>query len=306
MSMARNIFASSTSAIEKKHFGDTDNKGFRCLPRNNATSKTWFAGSKFRLFVAGCCIVILGACATPPANDPEAMAEWQATNDPLESLNRGIFEVNLTLDRALIRPIAVGYRWVFPDFMRDAIENVLANLSEPLNIANAVMQGNFDRASTATGRLLVNSTLGIAGLIDVADTMGLKPIDEDFGQTLAIWGSGEIAYLVLPVLGPSSFRDGLGQGVDFFLNPLNYALDNAGLEWVGWTMTAINGIDQRSRSIELLDEIERGSVDFYAAIRSLYRQRREDLIKNGNPSGVDPFFGHSEDFLDDSELSYVN
>lgn len=306
MSMVLNIFAFRTSAIAKKRFGDKDKKGFRCLPRNNAISKTWFTGSRFRLFVAGCCIAILGACATPPANDPEAIAEWQATNDPLEPFNRGIFEVNLALDRALIRPIAIGYRWVFPGFLRDAIENVLDNLSEPLNFANAVMQGNFDRASTAAGRLLVNSTLGIAGLIDVADTIGLKPIDEDFGQTLAIWGSGEIAYLVLPVLGPSSFRDGLGQGVDFFLNPLNYALDNAGLEWVGWTMTAVNGIDQRSRNIEVLDEIERSSVDFYAAIRSLYRQRRADLIKNGDPSGVDPFLGHSEDFPDDSELSYVN
>ena len=109
---------------------------------------------------------------------------------------------------------------MFPDFMRNAIKNVIGNLGEPLNFANAVLQGHFDRAGTAAGRLLVNSTAGVAGLIDVADTIGLKPVEEDFGQTLAVWGSGEGAYLVLPLLGPSSVRDGLGQGVDFLVNPL--------------------------------------------------------------------------------------
>ena len=306
MLMVCNIFRSYASATAKKLSGGADKKGFKCLPKNNVTLKAWLSGFRVRLFFVGCCVALLGACATPPSGDPEAYAEWQATNDPLEPLNRGIFDVNVAVDRALIRPLAKGYRWVFPNFMRDAIKNVMDNLGEPLNFANAVLQGRFDRAGKAAGRLLVNSTVGVAGLIDVADTIGLRPVDEDFGQTLAVWGSGEGAYLVLPILGPSSVRDGLGQGVDFFVNPLYHALDNAGLEWIGWTMAAVNGIDQRSRYIEMLDEIERSSVDFYAAIRSLYRQRREDLIKNGDASSVDPFFGHSEDFLDDSELSYVN
>ena len=277
--------------------------------RNNniSNARLRVTGTTMRLFVASCCcLAVLGACATPPTGNPEALAEWEATNDPLEPLNRGIFDANLALDRVLFRPIAIGYRWVFPNFMRGAIRNVLENLGEPVNFANAIMQGQLGRAGTAAGRLVVNSTVGVAGLIDVAEAIGLESIDEDFGQTLAVWGGGEVAYLVLPVLGPSSVRDGLGRGVDFFISPLNYALDNAGLEWVGWTMAAVNRIDQRSRHIEDLDEIERASVDFYATIRSLYRQRREDLIQNGEPSTDDPFFGHSQDFLDDSELSYVN
>ena len=304
--MLCHVVISCASAIAKKLGNAREKKGFECLSRSNVILNHWLPSFRIRLYLAGFCIALLGACATPPSGDPEAYAEWQATNDPFEPLNRGIFGVNLAIDRALIRPLAEGYRWVFPDFMRDAIKNVIGNLGEPLNFANAVLQGQFDRAGTAAGRLLVNSTAGVAGLIDVADTLGLKPIDEDFGQTLAIWGSGEGAYLVLPILGPSSVRDGLGQGVDFFADPLYHALDNAGLEWIGWTMVAVNGIDQRSRHIEMLDEIERSSVDFYAAIRSLYRQRREDLIKNGDTSDTDPFFGNSEDFIDDSELSYVN
>ena len=250
--------------------------------------------------------LVLSACATPPSDDPEAVAEWHAINDPLEPLNRGIFQFNVGIDKVVIRPLASGYRWLFPSFMRESIKNVLDNLSEPLNFANSLLQGDIGRAGTAAGRLLVNSTIGLAGLFDIAETMGLEPVDEDFGQTLATWGTGEVAYLILPVLGPSSVRDGLGRGIDFFINPINYSLDNAGLEWVGWTMTAVNGIDQRSRHIETLDEIERTSVDYYAAIRSLYRQRRQDLIHNGESTDLDPFYGQSDEFIDEREQSSMN
>ena len=265
-----------------------------------------FGGARLRMLVLACCVTMLGACAMAPTGDPEAIAEWQATNDPLEPLNRGIFEVNLVVDKAIVRPIASGYRWIFPSFMRNAFKNLIDNLGEPLNFANSLLQGEIGRAGTAAGRLLVNSTLGFGGLFDVADTLGLKDATEDFGQTLAVWGTGEIAYLVLPILGPSSVRDGFGRGVDFFLNPINHALDNADLEWVGWTMMAVDGVDQRSRHIETLDEIERTSVDYYAAIRSLYRQMRYDSIHNGEATADNPFAGDSPPFVDADELSNVN
>ena len=119
--------------------------------------------------------LILSACATPPSDDPAAVAEWHAINDPLEPLNRGIFQFNVGIDKVVIRPLASGYRWLFPSFMRDSIKNVLDNLSEPLNFANSLLQGDIGRAGTAAGRLLVNSTIGLAGLFDIAETMGLEP-----------------------------------------------------------------------------------------------------------------------------------
>ena len=276
------------------------------MPGNRTMLHSRFGGARLRVLVLACCITMLGACAMPPTGDPEAIAEWQATNDPLEPLNRGIFEVNLVVDKAIVRPIASGYRWIFPSFMRNAFKNLIDNLGEPLNFANSLLQGEIGRAGTAAGRLLVNSTLGFGGLFDVADTLGLKDSTEDFGQTLAVWGTGEIAYLVLPILGPSSIRDGVGRGVDFFLNPINHALDNADLEWVGWTMMAVDAVDQRSRHIETLDEIERTSVDYYAAIRSLYRQTRHDSIHNGGAMSDNPLAGDSHPFVDDDELSNVN
>ena len=145
--------------------------------RNNniSNARLRVAGVAARFFVASCCYVaVLGACATPPTGDPEALAEWEATNDPLEPLNRGIFNVNLALDHVLFRPLAIGYRWVFPNFMCGAIRNVLENLGEPVNFANSILQGQLGRAGTSAGRLVVNSTVGVGGLIDVAEAIGRR------------------------------------------------------------------------------------------------------------------------------------
>ena len=252
----------------------------------------------------------LVACASRPSDDePEALAEWEEINDPYEPFNRAMFDVNLTLDRWLFRPAAEGYRWLLPDFLRDAIHNVLANAGEPVNFFNSLLQGDFDRAGTALGRLAINTTIGVGGMFDVAGSeFDLQPIDEDFGQTLAVWGAeGDGGYLMLPILGPSSVRDGAGRGVDIFLNPLTYVLANSSDgDWIALTIALVGGVDQRERTIEILDEIERTSVDLYAAIRSLYRQRRVDLINNGEPGvDVNPFFSDSLEYLDDSELTYV-
>ena len=277
----------------------------RALLRNMSLSRLTIFKLAIRPFLVGLLLLGLTGCATPP-KDPEALSEWKQINDPLEPMNRGVFEVNMFLDGVLLKPVAQGYRWVFPNFLRSGVKNALDNLREPLNAANSVLQGEITRAGTALGRLLINTTVGLAGLIDVAETIGLHPVQEDFGQTLAVWGIENTPYLVLPLIGPSSIRDGIGRGVEFFADPTAIALENSDLEWVTWTLTALDTIERRSRHIETLDDIERNSVDFYAAIRSLYRQRRNDLIHNGKAPEPDPFYGNSPDFPDDSELSYVN
>ncbi len=283
---------------------------FRPKPINSASTPSFVPQKKsinfFAPFVA---LLLLGAagCATAPENDPEALAEWHEINDPIEPTNRAIFDFNLGLDRIIFRPLAEGYRWLFPDFLRDAIQNVLANIDEPVNFFNAALQGNAERAATVVGRIAINSTVGVGGMFDVASSeFGLEPVDEDFGQTLAVWGTNNGAYVMLPVFGPSSVRDGIGRGVDLFLNPLGYLFANTNTEYIGVGLNVVQGIDQRSRNLDILDKIERTSVDFYAAIRSLYRQRRMDLINNGVPEfEVDPFFSDLPLYFDETEMSDV-
>ena len=222
-------------------------------------------------------------CATPP-EDPDARAEFEAANDPLEPLNRSIFAFNLGLDRAVLRPVAIGYRTIIPEPGRNMVRNFLNNLEAPVILANDVLQGSPDRARITATRFIMNSTLGIGGLLDPATPAGLPQHDEDFGQTLAVWSVDEGPYLILPVLGPSPPRETVGLVVDYFLDPVTYILDNADAEWLSYVRYGVRAVDSRSRLIETLDEIERTSIDFYATIRSLYRQRRMDEIRNGEPS----------------------
>ena len=135
-------------------------------------------------------------------------------------------------------------------------------------------------------------------MFDVASELGLEPVDEDFGQTLAVWGMGEGFYLVLPVFGPSSLRDGIGRGVDIFFDPMTYVTINSDKDFLGPSFMATTALDLRSRHLEALDEIERSSVDFYAAMRSLYRQHRTNLIFNGETPEGDPFIDDPFDYDD--------
>ena len=232
-------------------------------------------------------LIALAACATPPEG-PGASAEFAETNDPFEPLNRAVFDFNFAVDRVLLRPVAIAYRDVIPKPGRDGVRNFLDNLETPVVLANDVLQGSADRAGTTVGRFAINSTIGIAGLLDVAQGFGLKGHDEDFGQTLGVWGFPEGPYLVLPLLGPSPPRDSLGLVVDYFIDPLTYVFDNNDVEWLSFVRYGVRAVDSRSRNIAALDEIERSSIDFYATIRSLYRQRRADEIRNGEPSALVP------------------
>ncbi len=224
---------------------------------------------------------LIAGCATPPpADDQEAVAEWQQINDPLEPTNRAIFEFNQAVDKALLKPLAQGYRAAVPQFGRDRVRDFLNNLRAPIVFANDVLQGQPDRAVQTAMRFAFNTGFGIAGLFDIAGEGGIPFHDEDFGQTFAVWGVPDGPYLVLPILGPSNPRDTTGLAAEWLADPVNIWWDNTDKEWAIWTRTGVAGIDKRERFLDSLDEIERTSLDFYAAVRSLYRQRRDAEIRN--------------------------
>ncbi len=226
------------------------------------------------------------------------------TNDPFEGTNRFFFDVNQFFDRILLRPISIGYRAVVPDFARDGVRNFMNNLNSPVIFTNDLLQGEGDRAGTTLLRFGINSTIGIGGLFDVAKELGHPYHDEDFGQTLAVWGVDEGPYFYFPLMGPSTARDFTGFVVDRGFDPLTYVnWGDDDLEYVPIARTVLNVIDLRSRNIETLDDIERSSVDYYASIRSLYRQSRADAIRNGAPSQDLPDFDSGGGITSPSTIS---
>ncbi len=230
-------------------------------------------------------MVLTAGCATPPT-DPDARAAYDEANDPLEPMNRYFFEVNYAMDQLFFRPIAGMYRTGVPEPVRDAIRNMLRNLRAPLIFIHDLAQGEPHRAGVTLQRFALNSTIGLGGLIDVADELlGLQFHDEDAGQTLAVWGAGESFYLMLPFYGPSNPRDAGGIVIDSFIDPVSILFRIYGPSYGPMARSVLTALDARSRAIDALDEVERTSIDFYATLRSLYRQRRIDEINNGQPSG---------------------
>ena len=231
-------------------------------------------------------LALVAGCATPPpADDKEAVAEWEQVNDPLEPMNRAIFDFNRAADTYAIKPAAQGYQAVVPKFGRDRIHNVLTNLNSPLTFANDILQGEPDRAIQTLFRAMLNTSFGLLGYADVAAEAGIPAHEEDFGQTLAVWGVGEGPYLMLPIFGPSNPRDTVGLVAEWFADPLDIYLGNVGLEWISYTRAGMAGLDKRESLLDTLDEIERTSLDYYASLRSLYRQHRASEIKNGRGGG---------------------
>ncbi|HTP76202.1 MAG TPA: VacJ family lipoprotein [Rhizomicrobium sp.] len=214
----------------------------------------------------------LAGCATDPSGQ----------NDPYEKTNRSIFSFDQALDHAVARPVAVFYNHAVPEFARDGVHNFLSNLDAPVTFGNDVLQGSPDRAGQTLGRMVINSTIGLGGLVDVAAKMGIAPHEEDFGQTLGVWGVGEGPYLVVPLTGPSNPRDSVGTVVDYFMDPLTYMKWNNSTLYMG-IRTGMGFVDLRARNVDNLDQIERTSVDLYATTRSLYRQHRNAEIRNGAP-----------------------
>ena len=205
--------------------------------------------------------------------------------DCFEKVNRGIFSFNQVLDKAIFKPLAKGYR-LFPQPIRSGTSNALTNLSNTVTIPNNILQGQFKNAGINSARFIINSTLGIGGIFDVASYYGLEKLDkEDYGQTLGVWGAGPGCYLVLPILGPSTVRDSIGSLVNM----------NGGDAWYNVTVVnqtqyfseadyyasrLLNGIDFRAKNLESFESLENSSVDLYASVRSLYLQDRYRKVRN--------------------------
>jgi phospholipid-binding lipoprotein MlaA len=234
----------------------------------------------------------MATCATPP-RDPAARVEFERTNDPLEPMNRRIFAFNLFVDDKVGKPVARAYRDNIPKFARDRFRDFYDNFTSPVTFVNDVLQGQPGRAAETATRFWVNTLLGVAGFFDVAGQYGLKKHKEDFGQTLAVWGLKEGPYLMVPFIGPSNPRDLTGKVVDSFLNPISYGLSSAGVAWLEIVAGVVDKIDERAGLIEPMDELRRTSLDFYAAVRSLYRQNREAEIANGRVKRI-PLPGEDE------------
>lgn len=253
--------------------------------------------SFLRISVVFLALFTLANCASAPEDDPEAIAEYNKINDPGEPTNRFIFKFNKGLDDAIIKPITGVYHSVFPDAIRESIHNFLTNLKTPVILANDILQGEPSRAGDTVARFLINSTVGVAGFRDQAADWGFEPHTEDFGQTLAVWGVGEGPFLMLPILGPSNPRDAIGTVVDWVFDPINWwVAADSDRAWIGYTRTIVGGIDTRDQLWDVLEDLEKSSIDFYAAIRSLYRQRRNDDISNGAGSEKNETPGFTGDF----------
>ena len=249
--------------------------------------------------IAAACLG-LAACATvPPASDPDAIAEYQQNNDPLEPSNRVVYAVNDAVDTAVLAPVARGYRAVVPSPIRTGVHNLLDNLSSVVMLSNDILEAKSRRAGDTFMRMLINSTVGIGGVLDVASRWGYPSHDADFGITLALWGIPKGPFLYLPVLGPSNPRDFAGFGGNIALDPFTYL---SGGTWriFGYTRYGMSAIDARERHLDDLAEIKKTALDPYATFRSLYDQHRAqviDTVRQDNRSTTPDWFsvGHSDE-----------
>ena len=222
-----------------------------------------------------------------------------STKDCFEPLNRATFALNQGLDKAIFKPVAKGYRSL-PSPIKKGTGNVLNNLSTLITIPNNVLQGDIKLAGINTGRLIVNTTIGILGIFDVASEMGFPSyVKEDYGQTLGTWGVGPGCYLVLPVLGPSTIRDTAGMFINVMGGDPYYNISvNGNNEYLDGELYAatkmLSAVEFRATNIESFDNLEKNSVDFYASVRSVYNQDRENKIKNNQRGSIEVIFKEDE------------
>lgn len=222
-------------------------------------------GGERRVSVA---LLVVGLLSAAPAMAQDA--------DPLEPINRAIFQFNRVIDGMFLEPAAIMYRGVVPAPVRRGIGNALHNLRSPIILANDMLQGDVDRAGNTLARFLVNSTVGFAGFVEVAEDLGYPRHDQDFGLTLGRWGAPAGPYLMLPVLGPSSPRDLGGMVGDFFADPLTHVGNGTGEVHVA--RAGLQTVDFRERNLETFDDLERTSIDLYATFRTIYRQQRAAAV----------------------------
>ena len=242
-----------------------------------------------RVLAAGLLFSVAAACASAsPKTDVEAYAQRQHNNDPLEPVNRQIFSFNTALDKALIRPVVIGYKDHVPSPVRRSISSVLDNANGPYILLNDILQGKPRRAGLTLSRFLINTTIGLGGLFDPAAKWGLEPHEEDLGQTMAVWGVPEGSYLVLPLFGPSSIRDAAGIIGEVFADPISIAVDETSFARIGdsdlsyftVSRTVLGAFDYRVEIHEAVEDIY-GAPDPYVRGRSWYRQFSRFEITDG-------------------------
>jgi phospholipid-binding lipoprotein MlaA len=241
---------------------------------------------EWRVLLNGLTATLLIALVSGCATDNGAQ---QDINDPFEPVNRVTYKINDWGDKFILRPIAKGYEWIAPDVVRTGINNFYENLTSPMDIVNALLQGKFVQAASDTGRFALNSTLGLAGFLDPATDVGLAPHEEDFGQTMGVWGIPQGPYLVVPLFGPRTVRSGVGNLVDALYHP-QVQMSNSSLR------TKINimyFIHLRSTLLGVDKELQR-AFDPYAFLRDAYLQNRRYLLFDGNLPDEDLFFEDEE------------
>lgn len=226
-----------------------------------------------RLFLVLILGLGVGGCAS--SDNKEA----QLADDPLEPMNRYFFDFNQRLDRHAALPAASFYADTVPGGVRGNVHNFLVNLGGPVNVANDLLIAEFANAGEAGARFIVNTTVGVVGIFDVATDWGLPERSRDFGETLGVLGIGQGPYLVLPLRGPSSVRDFAGGYVDGYFSPLHF-MHYTGSTYVGLVKSSLGSVDTRSANIVTYQDIERASVDYYATMRAYYRQRREREVED--------------------------
>jgi phospholipid-binding lipoprotein MlaA len=224
--------------------------------------------------VLAVCALLLSGCATIPSGKADP-------RDPWEGFNRASYKFNDALDRAIAKPVAKGYKKVTPRVVRTGVSNFISNLGTITTVVNDVLQGKMKQAGQDSGRFLLNSTLGLAGLFDPASAAGMERNDEDFGQTLGKWGVKSGPYLMLPILGPSTVRDTVGRLPDQFTNPVNYLQDDS----TRYIIDGVGFLDLRAGLLDLDAQIEK-SYDKYAFIRNAWLRRREYKVTDGNVGDV--------------------
>jgi phospholipid-binding lipoprotein MlaA len=227
-------------------------------------------------------ILLLAGCAEkPPANDPDALADFNERNDPYEPMNRKFYALNMALDKALLHPLAVGYRYVTPMVVRTHLHQTLSNLNNPAQFTNDVLQGHPRKAGNTFMRLIINTTVGVGGVFDPATDLGFPDHDTDFGLTLAVWGVPGGPFLFLPVLGPTNPRDAVGYGMNSVLDPFTWA-SFGGSATLGWSRFGLGAVDSRERNLDATDSIDKTALDAYATYRSLAQQHRESAVKDSD------------------------
>jgi len=215
---------------------------------------------------------VLGGCASR-AN--------RVAGDPLEPMNRVLFDFNTAMDKTILIPVAKTYQTITPRPARNGIRNFLGNLGSPIILANDLLQGEWKRAGVTIGRFAINTTVGVGGLFDVAKRNGLERHNEDFGQTMAVVGIGAGPYLVLPLLGPSSLRDAFGRLPDHYFAPLTYTQFDGKNTYLT-TSRVVDLVDKRARALKLVEKLRQTAFDEYNSVRDLYWQTRKDDIANGH------------------------